>query len=132
VSQSKLDHVANALSEDGRWQWLYKIGGVAALISVVIIPISIVAYFVWPPFPDDILVVIQEDRLAGLMSLDFLYLLSNFFAIPLFLVLYVTLKRVSESFSAIALALWQLERRYWPSSMARLSTCTISSGLLPC
>lgn len=105
MSQSKLDHVANALPEDGRWQWLYKIGGVAALISVVIIPISIVAYFVWPPFPDDILVVIQEDRLAGLMSLDFLYLLSNFFAIPLFLVLYVTLKRVSESFSAIALAL---------------------------
>jgi len=102
---SQLNQVPDAETADSRWNWLYKIGGVAALISVVIIPISIVAYFVWPPFPDDILVVIQEDRLAGLMSLDFLYLLSNFFAIPLFLVLYVTLKRVSESFSAIALAL---------------------------
>jgi hypothetical protein len=105
MSQLELNQVADAETADSRWNWLYKIGGVAALISVVIIPISIVAYFVWPPFPDDILVVIQEDRLAGLMSLDFLYLLSNFFAIPLFLVLYVTLKRVSESFSAIALAL---------------------------
>lgn len=102
---SQLNQVPDAETADSRWNWLYKIGGVAALISVVIIPISIVAYFVWPPFPDDILVVIQEDRLAGLMSLDFLYLLGNFFAIPLFLVLYVTLKRVSESFSAIALAL---------------------------
>jgi hypothetical protein len=101
----QLNRVPDAETADSRWNWLYKIGGVAALISVVIIPISIVAYFVWPPFPDDILVVIQEDRLAGLMSLDFLYLLGNFFAIPLFLVLYVTLKRVSESFSAIALAL---------------------------
>jgi hypothetical protein len=105
MSQLELNQVPDAETTDSRWHWLYKIGGVAALISVVIIPISIVAYFVWPPFPDDILVVIQEDRLAGLMSLDFLYLLSNFFAIPLFLVLYVTLKRVSESFSAIALAL---------------------------
>ena len=105
MSQLELNQVPDAETADSRWNWLYKIGGVAALISVVIIPISIVAYFVWPPFPDDILVVIQEDRLAGLMSLDFLYLLSNFFAIPLFLVLYVTLKRVSESFSAIALAL---------------------------
>lgn len=105
MSQLELNQVPDAETADSRWNWLYKIGGVAALISVVIIPISIVAYFVWPPFPDDILVVIQEDRLAGLMSLDFLYLLGNFFAIPLFLVLYVTLKRVSESFSAIALAL---------------------------
>jgi hypothetical protein len=105
VSQPKLNQAANAQSEDDRWQWLYKISCVAALISVVLIPISIVAYFVWPTFPDDILAVIQEDRLAGLMGLDFLYLLSSFSAIPLFLVLYVTLKRVDESFSAIALAL---------------------------
>jgi len=105
MSQLELNQVPDAETADSRWHWLYKIGGAAALISVVVIPISIVAYFVWPPFPDDILVVIQEDRLAGLMSLDFLYLLGNFFAIPLFLVLYVTLKRVSESFSAIALAL---------------------------
>jgi hypothetical protein len=104
MSQLEPNQVLDAETADARWHCLYKIGGVAALVSVVIIPLSIVAYFVWPPFPDDILVVIQEDRLAGLMSLDFLYLLGNFFAIPLFLVLYVTLKRVSESFSAIALA----------------------------
>jgi len=105
VSQSQLDHAANAQPEDGRWQGLYKIGAVAALISVVIIPLSIVAFFIWPPFPDNILVVIQEDRLAGLMSLDFMYLLGNFFAIPFFLVLYVTLKEVNESWALIALTL---------------------------
>ena len=105
MSQSQVDHVANAQPEDGRWQGLYKIGAVAALISVVIIPLSIVAFFIWPPFPDDILVVIQEDWLAGLMGLDFMYLLSNVFAIPFFLVLYVTLKEVNESWALIALAI---------------------------
>jgi len=35
VSQSKLDHVAIVQPEDGQWQWLYKVGGTAALITVV-------------------------------------------------------------------------------------------------
>jgi hypothetical protein len=105
VSQPKLDHVANAQPGDDRWRWLYKIGAVAALISVVIIPLSIAAFFIWSPFPDDILTVIQNDWLAGLMGLDFMYLLGNVFAIPFFLVLYVTLKEVDESWALIALAM---------------------------
>jgi hypothetical protein len=105
MSQSQLDHAANPQPEDSRWQGLYKIGAMAALISVVIIPLSIVAFFIWPPFPDDILVVIQQDKLAGLMSLDFMYLLSNAFVIPFFLVLYVTLKEVNESWALMALAM---------------------------
>ncbi len=78
------------------------------MISAVIIPVSIIAFFIWPLFPGpaiDMFTLIQKDRLAGLMSLDFLYLAANFFAIPIFLALYVTLKRSSQSFSAIALAL---------------------------
>jgi hypothetical protein len=105
VSQSKLNHVAHALPEDGRWQWLYKIGGLAALLSVVIIPLSIVTFFIWPLWPDNILAVIQEDWLAGLMGLDFMYLLSVVFAIPFFPVLYVTLKKVDESWALLALIL---------------------------
>jgi hypothetical protein len=105
MSQSKLDHVANALPEDGRWQGLYKIAAVAALLSVVIIPLSVVTFFIWPLWPDDILAVIQEDWLAGLMGLDFSYLLSNVFAIPFFLVLYVTLREADEGWGLIALAL---------------------------
>jgi hypothetical protein len=98
-------HAVNAQPGDGRWQGLYKVGAVAALISVVIIPFSVVAFFIWPPFPDDILVVIQQDWLAGLMGLDFMYLFSNVFAIPFFLVLYVTLKEVDEGWALIALAM---------------------------
>jgi hypothetical protein len=100
-----MKQVANTETAESRWKWLYKIGGVAALISAALIPISIIAFFIWPLFPDDIFTVIQNNRLAGLLSLDFLYLAGNFTAIPIFLTLYITLRRASESFSALALAL---------------------------
>jgi hypothetical protein len=88
-----------------RLRSLYRIGAVAALLSVIVIPLSIAAFFVWPLWPDNILVVIQEDWLAGLMGLDFLYLLSNVLAIPFFLVLYATLKGVDGGWALIALTL---------------------------
>lgn len=87
------------------WKDLYNISGVAAFITALIIPISIVAYFIWPPFPDDIFGVIQASKLAGLVSLDFLYLAGNVFAIPVFLALYVALRHTNESLSLLALAL---------------------------
>jgi hypothetical protein len=105
VSQSKLDQVANSRSGDSRWRTLYRVGAVAVLISLVIIPITIVTFFIWPLWPDDILVVIQEDWLAGLIGLDFMYLLSSILGIPFFLVLYVTLKEVDESWALIALTM---------------------------
>jgi hypothetical protein len=78
---------------------------VAALLSVVLIPLSVIAFFIWPTFPDNILDVIQEGWLAGLMSLDGGYLLANLFVLPWFLVLYVTLREVDEGWALVALVL---------------------------
>ena len=100
MSNSNTDQTLNLFT-------LYKIGGTAAVISTILIPIAIVAYFVWPLFPGsavEIFAIIQSNRLAGLMSLDFLYLLGNLFGIPLFIILYVTLKSTNVSLSVIALA----------------------------
>jgi hypothetical protein len=105
VSPAESDPVAHAQAEPDRWRTLYRIGAVAAVISVVVIPLTIVAFFVWPLWPDNILAVIQADWLSGLMGLDFGYLLSNVFAVPFFLVLYVTLKEVDEGWALIALTL---------------------------
>jgi hypothetical protein len=41
---------------------------VAAVISIVVIPLSIAAFFAWPLWPGNILAVIQDDWLAGLMG----------------------------------------------------------------
>ena len=105
MSQLASDRASGAQAGDSRWRSLYRIGAVAAVISVVVIPLSIIAFFVWPLWPDNILDLIQQDWLAGLMGLDFGYLFSNVFAIPFFLVLYVTLKEVDEGWALLALVL---------------------------
>jgi len=101
-------HKTGSETTNSDWKTLYKISGTAALVSVALIPITAVAFFIWPLFPCpalEIFALIQADRLAGLMSLDFLYLLGNLVAFPIFLALYVTLKRTNESLALIALAL---------------------------
>jgi hypothetical protein len=105
MSQSEFSRGTNAQPWANRWRSLHRIGAVAAVISIVVIPLSIVVFFVWPLWPDNILVVIQDDWLAGLMGLDFMYLFSNIFAIPFFLVLYVTLKEVDEGWALVALTM---------------------------
>jgi hypothetical protein len=105
VSQSEWDQPVGAHDGDIRWRSLYRIGAVAAVISIVVIPLSMVAFLVWPLWPDNILAVIQDDWLAGLMGLDSMYVFSNVFAIPFFLVLYVTLKELDEGWALLALAL---------------------------
>ncbi len=84
--------------------------GSPAYLSELIILFGIVAYFIWPYMPgytttEHIFSVIQNDPLAGLMALDFFLLLGNLFSILLFLALYVSLRRVNESYGLIALVL---------------------------
>ncbi len=34
---------------DPRWNWLYRVGGAAALITAVFLPIQVAVFIVWPP-----------------------------------------------------------------------------------
>ncbi|MDP2755196.1 MAG: hypothetical protein Q8P40_12515 [Nitrospirota bacterium] len=107
MSQLKLNHVVNAETVDSRWSWLYKIGGAAALLVVVILPIQIIVYIVSPP-PNtaiDYFTLFQSNSLLGLLALDLLIIVDIVLGIPLLLALYIALRRSSESFMAIALAL---------------------------
>jgi hypothetical protein len=101
------NQVTDAETADSRWNWLYKVGGAAILISLALIPVSIITYITWP-IPStaiDSFTLFQNNRLAGLVSLDLMYLVGNVLAIPIFLALYVALRRASESFMAIATTL---------------------------
>ncbi|MCL5934993.1 MAG: hypothetical protein M1543_00605, partial [Firmicutes bacterium] len=52
MSQLKLNHVADAETTDSRWNWLYKIGGIAALIIIVLTLIQSLVFIAYPPpFP---------------------------------------------------------------------------------
>ena len=92
---------------DSAWKSLYRVGGAAALISAVFIPIQIMVFIAWPP-PSTVIgwfTLFQTNRLVGLLDLDLLLVADNLLLVPIFLALYVVLRRGSESVMAIAMAL---------------------------
>ncbi len=98
---------SRAEAADSKWKSLYKVGGAAALLSVVFLPIQIIICLMSPP-PDTVIgwfTLFQNNRLVGLLDLDLLLMVDQVLAILVFLALYVALRRVNESFMAIAFAL---------------------------
>ena len=108
---SKISNQMNQITEtetiDSVWHSLYKIGGVVALISLLLIPIQIVIYIVWPP-PNTVagfFTVFQDNWFRGLVNLDLLYMLSMALVVFIYLPLYAALRKTSQSAMAIALTI---------------------------
>lgn len=100
----------NTGAKTPQWKELYKIGAIAVIVSEVILLVGIVAYFIYPFAPgnkstESIFLMLQKDKLGGLISLDFHLVLGNLFGILLFIALYVSLKDVNSSYALIALVL---------------------------
>ena len=113
MSQSELNQASDAEIADSRWNWLYKLGGAGALLTVGLLPIQIIVFIAWPPpgFQPTLSTVIgyftllHNHKLLGLIDLDFLLIVDQVLAIPIALALYVILRRASESFMLLATAL---------------------------
>jgi hypothetical protein len=93
---------------DPRWQDLYKIGGITALIGVAITVLAVIAFFIWPYQPGftstaNVLTSLQNDRLGGLVALDLLFIVGNLLSVLPVLAMYAALKRVNASYALIAL-----------------------------
>jgi hypothetical protein len=94
-------------STDSDWNDLYKAGGAAALVVALLLLIEIVV-FVAVPLPGtaiDYFRLLQGNRLIGLVDLYLLETLAYILYVPLFLALYLALRRANESYMALALAL---------------------------
>jgi hypothetical protein len=104
-----IDTARGAESTDSRWRALYRLAGAGALISAVFIPIQVLVFIVWPPPLEgtaaDWFALFGDNRLVGLLDLDLLLIADNLFLVPIFLALYVLLRRDSPSLMAIATAL---------------------------
>jgi hypothetical protein len=104
-----MNQAPEAESTDPRWRRLYRLAGAGALISAVFIPIQVLVFIVWPPPLEgtaaDWFALFQDNPLVGLLDLDLLLVADNVFLVPIFLALYVLLRRDGESVMAIATAL---------------------------
>ncbi len=89
------------------WKLLYRIGGAAALLIAVLIPLHAAVFIANPP-PGTVLgffTLIQNNRLVGLLDLDFLMIVDQVLMIPILLAVYIALRRNGESLMLIATAL---------------------------
>lgn len=89
------------------WTSLYRLGAVAALLMVLLIPIESAIFIIWPPpsTAADYFALFQHNWLLGLLSLDLMYLLVNTLMIPIYLALAVALRRTSPAWIVTALTL---------------------------
>ena len=74
---------------------LYRTGAIAAIVMAVIIPIQGAIYAFYPP-PETVaghLELLQRNWLLGLLSLDLLYLIDTALTLPIYLALYIALRR---------------------------------------
>jgi hypothetical protein len=95
---------------DTDWRLLYRAGGVAALITAVLIPLQIIVFIAWPPPLEgtaiDWFTLFQDNWLLGLMSLDLLLMVDYVMLVPIVLALYVALRRINASLMTVATALY--------------------------
>ena len=97
----------NTETTDSRWNWLYKMAGMAALITAVLIVAQMIIFILWPPPTNaiDYFSLFQDHVFLGFLALDLLYVIDNLLLIPILLALYVALRKTNESFMVIGTAL---------------------------
>ncbi|MGA8211225.1 MAG: DUF4386 family protein [Nocardioidaceae bacterium] len=98
--------VATVQGDARQWRGLLITGAWCAFASVVMILVQILIYIVWPP-PESAAGFFQlllDNPVAGLVSLDVLYIVSNALMYVVYLALAVVLWRVSRSAVVVALA----------------------------
>ena len=98
---------------------IYRAGRIAAAFMLVMIPVQIVFYIIWPhpTTINDWFLLFHNNWIIGLISFDFLYLLSMIASIFLYLALYFALKDENKSLSIFALTLGLIGLAiYFPSN----------------
>jgi hypothetical protein len=114
------------------WKPIYRVGGGAALITAVLIPVQIIVFIAWPPPLEgpviDWFTVFQSNWLLGLLRLDLLLIVDYVLLVPIVLALYVALKRASESWMAVATALYSVAIAAYFASNRAFEMLSLSEG----
>jgi hypothetical protein len=111
------------------WQTLHRLGGVSALAVLVLIPIQMVVFFLWPP-PSSVIgwfTLFQDNALVGLLDMDLLLIVDYLLLIGVFSALWAFLRRANESLMAIALILQLVATATYLASTVAFEMLTLSN-----
>lgn len=100
----------NNQTPDPRWKDMYRVGSAACLALLLSITFAIIAFFIWPykaggVTVEEIFILLHNNRMAGLMSLELQMLLIQPVMVLTYFALFAALKQINESFALIALTL---------------------------
>lgn len=91
---------------EAEWATLYRIAAAAVLVQMVLIPVQMVVFGLWPPPVGapvtNWFTLFQRSRLLGLLSLDLLLLVDQVLLLPLFVGLSMGLRTESPSLALLA------------------------------
>lgn len=91
------------------WQSLYRLAGLAALLSALLTPAAVVVFIVWPPplegDVEDWFELFQDNAFLGLLSMELLLMVIYVLLVPIFIALFVALKEHTASWMALGTAL---------------------------
>jgi len=121
-------HKAKLDQDDSRWQWLYRLGGSAALITAIFIPLQVVIFMAWPPptTAQGYFTVFQSNPLIGLLNLDLLLLIDQVLGVVILVALYIALRRTNEAVMAVVLALGLVAAAAYLASNTAFNMLTLS------
>lgn len=111
------------------WQTLHRVGGISALAVLVLIPIQMVVFFLWPP-PSSVIdwfALFQDNALVGLLDMDLLLIVDYLLLIGVFSALWASLRRANESLMAIALILQLVATATYFASTVAFEMLSLSS-----
>ena len=95
------------------WGNFYKFAGLSSLTSAALIPIAGIVFFVYPPPGFDPTTEITvgwfnlfySNWLAGLFNLDLVMVIDNVLVIPVFIALFMILRKINEPLMTVALVI---------------------------
>jgi hypothetical protein len=125
------ESAALGAANDQRWRALYRVAGIGALVTALLVPLQIVAFIVWP-LPEGGVVewfeMFGESPFIGLVSFDLVILLEEILLIPIVLALYVLLRRTSESLMLITAAMWLVSVALFVGSNTGFEMLALANG----
>lgn len=117
-------------TSENETQTLYRIATWAAILTLVVIPVQLAVFVIWPlPAQDsaaDWFQLLQENRFAGLVSLDVLLLVDWVLLIPIYLALYQSLRRLNPSWMIIAIVAWLVSMASFVASNPAIEMMNLS------
>jgi hypothetical protein len=128
-----MNHITDAEPADSSWNWIYKIGGVAALIAVLIFVLDIALIFGGENIrygalsAIDMFTMFQGNRLVGLRYLGFMNIISLTVSIPLFFALYAAHRLTYKAYAALALILYLVGVAVYVANNAAIPILVLSA-----